>query len=165
MADNNYTVTTIFDLDKEVANGDTLVVLASTYPHTFSPVLGISALNIDSISISGNQTLPGFSIALSGAATLPYEITWDGVNATPEALWFYIIVDNTVAHVETLVTDVVVSVSSTGTSLFGGPSAASGTMINGIWTSSIDSLTAIGTKWHQWDSIEEHSRLYEQGQI
>jgi len=128
---------------KELAYNDTLVVLASVYPHTFSPAFGITALNIDSISISGNQSIPAFSIGLSGGVTLPFEFKWDGATATPEALWFYITADNTALHADDFITNMVVGVSSTGTALSAGLSGSE-TMIDGTWTSSIGTITALG---------------------
>jgi len=118
MADNNYSIGNSVNLNTTVAYGTSSVITGFIYPHTFNPVYGVTALNLAMPTISGNNSIPTLSIGTT--ATFPFEVTWDGISATPTGFYYTITAGNNTPHATDLTTTTFVRVSSRGVALSAG---------------------------------------------
>jgi len=151
MADNNYGLQILTDLNKALGYQGALTIPATAQAYGFSPTDGgISALRLASISLS---SFDGFAVTSTFS---PITLTAvPGVN-TPQTT-FDITVTNTSVPWGNVLDTVAIGVSSYGTALSGG---GTGTMTDGMFTSAYQ-LSSIGI----WTSQAEHSRLYINGEI
>jgi hypothetical protein len=150
MANYNYGLNILTDLNKALYYQNTITVPATAQVTNFSPKYSISAVRIASFSAVGFDS---FNVTSTLAATT---LTADGTNSPYTT--FNLVINNPNVPWGNVLDAVSVGVSSYGVALSAGVGA--GTMTNALFTSAYE-LSSLGF----WSSKAEHSRLYVNGEI
>jgi hypothetical protein len=135
MAANNYTLSLTFTPIVSVAYGATTYV-PGTGTITVTPASGLSAVQIQSLSVSGTSTV--LSYALSTSMALPALLTWNGAAGT--TITYNVSVNNLALHASSIAASATVY----GTALGILSAGSSGTVLSGVSYSTADAFTAYG---------------------